>query len=101
VFIGQWEHQLTTDLLNQLLFVQEAFRRELGDILVRAGVRPTADTFESLIPTLFPRLLFPDAHLARRASTPNASRSACRRRRRPRPSTCRASTTTSRRCCIH
>jgi hypothetical protein len=40
VFIGQWEHQLTTDLLNQLLFVQEAFRRELGDILVRRVVRP-------------------------------------------------------------
>ncbi len=45
VFIGQWEHQLATDLLNQLLFVQEAFRRELSDILVRTGVRPIIDRF--------------------------------------------------------
>lgn len=33
VDVGVFQHTLTTDLLNQLLFIQEAFLRELGDII--------------------------------------------------------------------
>lgn len=47
VEVGDVQHTLTTDLLNQLLFIQEAFTREIGDIIQKIKSEKKPATFWS------------------------------------------------------
>lgn len=47
VEVGGVQHTLTTDLLNQLLFIQEAFTREIGDIIQKIKSEKKPATFWS------------------------------------------------------
>lgn len=47
VLIGRFDHALTTAILNQLLFVEEAFRLELGEIISRV----TAERPQIVLPS--------------------------------------------------
>lgn len=55
---GKFEHTLTTILLNQILFVEEALRRELGGLVSRISAEksplfPPATLEETTYPLLF------------------------------------------------